>query len=43
MPEEILNVELSLIAVPLPPELEEAYWLAIETLVELVLAEQSAT
>ncbi len=38
MPEEILNVELSLIAVPLPKEMEEAYWLAMEFLAELMRA-----
>lgn len=43
MQDESLAVELQLVAVPLPPELEEAYWLAIETLVELVLTEKSAT
>lgn len=35
MPDETLTVELSLIAVPLPPEREEAYWQAIQILAEL--------
>jgi hypothetical protein len=41
MPDENLNVELTLIAVPLPPEMEEAYWQALEILAELIREAQS--
>lgn len=36
MQSETLVIEMTLVAVPLPPEKEEAYWEAIHVLVELI-------
>ena len=39
MRSEIVIVEMSLVAMPLPPEMEEAYWEAMWVLVELMVRE----
>ena len=41
MQSETLIIEMTLVAMPLPPEKEEAYWDAIRVVAEMVMAKLS--